>query len=140
MRYLLDTCVLIYAIDDREKLNSAIDDILFDYNNQIYVSAESIKELIVLYRHKHMFNKRWKTEKEMVKSITDDYCFQIRPVTEQVLLTYADLRPNEQEDHKDPSDHVIISHAMSERMPLISSDRKFVYYLPQGLNLVFNER
>lgn len=76
----------------------------------------------------------------MVKSITDDYCFQIRPVTEQVLLTYADLRPNEQEDHKDPSDHVIISHAMSERMPLISSDRKFVYYLPQGLNLVFNER
>lgn len=57
MRYLLDTCVLIYAIDDREKLNSAIDDILFDYNNQIYVSAESIKELIVLYRHKHMFNK-----------------------------------------------------------------------------------
>lgn len=140
MRYLLDTCVLIYAIDDREKLTSAIDDILFDYNNQIYVSAESIKELIVLYRHKRMFNKRWKTEKEMVKSITDDYCFRIRPVTEQVLLTYADLRPNEMEDHKDPSDHVIISHAMSERMPLISSDRKFVYYLSQGLNLIFNER
>ena len=40
----------------------------------------------------------------------------------------------------DPSDHVIIAHAITNRMPLVSSDRKFKFYEDQGLELVFNEK
>jgi hypothetical protein len=38
------------------------------------------------------------------------------------------------------NDHIIISQAITERMKLISSDRKFSFYLKQKLELVFNER
>ena len=34
------------------------------------------------------------------------------------------------------SDHIIISHAITERLPLISSDLKFPFYRKQGLDLI----
>ena len=40
----------------------------------------------------------------------------------------------------EPSDHVIISHAMTEDMVLVSSDTRFPFYRRQGLKLLYNER
>lgn len=40
------------------------------------------------------------------------------------------------DDHRDPSDHIIISHAITERMALMSSDTKFPFYRNQGLELI----
>ena len=57
--------------------------------------------------------------------------------SEEHLRTYACLLPNEAENHKDPSDHLIISHAMTNKMPLISRDRKFHFYKAQGLDLIY---
>jgi len=39
-------------------------------------------------------------------------------------------------DHRDPSDHVIIAHAITERLTLLSSDQKFAFYRSQGLDLI----
>ena len=46
----------------------------------------------------------------------------------------------EPQGHKDPSDHVIIAHAITEHLPLISSDTRFGFYRSQGLDLVFNQK
>ena len=59
---------------------------------------------------------------------------------EEQLGTYARLEINKAEDHKDPSDHIIIAHAITNRMPLISSDHKFKFYTKQGLDLVYNKK
>ena len=56
------------------------------------------------------------------------------------METYAHMELNLAEDHRDPSDHVIIAHAINNHMPLISSDRKFKFYEQQGLELIYNER
>ena len=40
------------------------------------------------------------------------------------------------QNHRDPSDHVIISHAITEHMPLLSSDTRFPFYRNQGLELI----
>lgn len=45
-----------------------------------------------------------------------------------------------QQDHKDPSDHIIISHAITEHLPLISSDTRFGHYRTQGLDFIYNRR
>ena len=37
------------------------------------------------------------------------------------------------QDHNDPSDHVIIAHAITNRIPLITDDGKFDFYRNQGL-------
>jgi PIN domain nuclease of toxin-antitoxin system len=39
----------------------------------------------------------------------------------------------------DPADHIIISQAITNKMPIISSDSQFRHYKKQGLNLVFNK-
>lgn len=61
-------------------------------------------------------------------------------LAEEHFRTYAKLLPNEVEDHKDPSDHLIISHAITNRIPLISRDRKFRFYENQGLDLIYYGR
>ena len=76
----------------------------------------------------------------MLHSIEDEYCIYIRPLNREHIYTYARLRLNTQQDNKDPSDHVIISHAITEHLPLISSDTRFGYYRPQGLDFIHNQR
>ena len=76
----------------------------------------------------------------MVKDITNRYFIRILPVGEEQMDTYAHLELNLVEDHRDPSDHVIIAHAITNRMPLISSDSKFWFYKNQGLELIYNEK
>ena len=56
------------------------------------------------------------------------------------MQTYARLEINEAQGHKDPSDHVIIAHAITEHLPLISSDTRFEFYRTQGLDLIFNKK
>lgn len=139
-RYLLDTNIFVYAVQDRDSLNNDVLTILEDYESVFYMSAESVKELIVAYRNKRLLNKQWKTAYDMVRSITDDYYISILPVDNEVMKTYSTLEINEAEDHKDPSDHIIICQAMTNRMPLISSDHKFLFYKNQGLDLIYNDR
>ena len=49
----------------------------------------------------------------------------------RVLKTYSKLELNRAQDHKDPSDHVIIAHAITEHLPLITEDGKFEFYKKQ---------
>ena len=57
-----------------------------------------------------------------------------------VMQTYSRLQRNEAQGHKDPSDHVIISQAITLGIPLISSDTRFPFYRKQGLQLIFNKK
>lgn len=138
MRLLLDTCIVLFLIQERDRLNRDVSALLSDYDNQLYVSAESVKELIVAYRRKGLGRKIWKTEEDIIKMIKDDLCIDILPIREEHIRTYARLSINENQGHFDPSDHIIIAHAITEKMPLISSDHKFDFYIPQGLRYICN--
>lgn len=140
MRYLLDTNIFIYLVIDPDQLSRDVKAILDDYDNTFYMSSESVKELIVGFNNGKLVSRFWDTAAKMVKDITNRYFIRILPVGEEHMDTYAHLTLNLAEDHRDPSDHVIIAHAITNRMPLVSSDRKFKFYEDQGLELVFNEK
>ena len=123
MRYLIDTNIFVYATTDRDSLSRDVKAILEEPDTLLYISAESVRELIVGYRNKGLCSKRWKTVEAMVAAIENDR-----------------MEINEAQGHKDPSDHVIIAHAITERLPLISSDTRFAFYRSQGLDLIFNEK
>ena len=125
------------ATDD-ELLCNDVSAILQDYDNVLYMSSESVKELIVAYNNKGLCNKRWKTAKAMVDAIEDDFNIKISPIKKEHLIPYANLLTNSEQGHKDPSDHVIIAHSITEGIPLISSDRRFPFYTNQGLQLIQN--
>lgn len=140
MRVLLDTCIVVFLALEPDRLNRDVASILEDYDNQFYVSTETIKELIVAYRRKGVGRRLWKCEDDIITYIKDDLCIGILPIHEEHIRTYARLIINESQGHYDPSDHIIIAHAITEHIPLISSDHKFDFYKSQGLELISNSQ
>lgn len=138
MRYLLDTNIYIYFFLDREQLSRDVRAILEDYDNTFCVSSETVRELIVGFNNGGIMSRFWKTAKEMVDAIREVFFIEILPVGAEQMETYSKLELNHQEKHYDPSDHVIISHSITNGLPLISSDRKFQFYRKQGLELIYN--
>ena len=137
---MIDTNIFVFLVTDISQLDKDVESIIQDYSNTLHMSAESVKELIVAYNNKGLLTKKWKSAEEMVTAIEDEYYIKILPVSKEHMKTYSKLSINSIDGHKDPSDHVIISHAITNKIPLISSDRRFPYYTEQGLDLIFNER
>ncbi|WP_273174872.1 type II toxin-antitoxin system VapC family toxin [Hoylesella pleuritidis] len=140
MRYLIDTNIFVFLSLDPDSLSRDVLALLEDYDSQLYISTESVKELVVGFNNKGLFSKRWKTAEEMVNAIENEYYITILPVRKEHIMTYARMTLNDAQGHKDPSDHVIIAHAITESLPLISSDTRFPFYRSQGLELIVNER
>ncbi len=136
MRYMLDTCSLIHLLRDYELLSTEIQHIIEDYDNTLCTSFESVKELIVAFRNKGIGRSVWRNESDIIDSIQNEFFIEILPLKREHIETYGNLKPNIAEDHRDPSDHVIIAHAITNKMPLISCDRKFEFYTRQGLELI----
>lgn len=140
MRYLLDTNIFVFAAIDIDCLCKDVRAILEDYDNTFYLSAESVKELIVAYRTKGIGVRHWKNPEAMIKAIKNDFGISILPIKEEHLHTYSCMEINDNQGHKDPSGHIIIAQAITERLPLISSDTRFPFYTKQGLDLIVNKR
>ncbi len=140
MRYLIDTNIFVYLATDIDSLDRDVNTIIEDPESVLYISTESVRELIVGYNNKGLCSKRWRTAEDMVKAIEKEFYVKILPLKLEHMITYSHLVLNEAQGHKDPSDHVIISHAITEHLPLISSDTRFDFYRSQGLDLIFNKK
>lgn len=138
MRLLLDTCIIAFIALEPDRLSQDVLSLIEDYDNQLCVSMESVKELIVAYRRKGIGRKIWKREEDIINMIKEDLCIHILPIREEHIRTYAHLTINEAQGHNDPSDHIIIAHAITEHIPLVSSDHKFDFYIKQGLDYICN--
>lgn len=133
---MLDTCAIIDLMTDSDSLDKGFWDLIDDPDNLLYMSAESQKELIVNFNTRKLLPKYWSTAEEMLKAIKEEIEVETLPLTERVMFTYSRLQINVVQDHRDPSDHVIISHAITQRLTLLSSDDKFPFYRNQGLDLI----
>jgi PIN domain nuclease of toxin-antitoxin system len=94
----------------------------------------------IIHLHKRGIIKesRFKTARDVLTAMKN-IGIEMKPLNENHLLQYANLEIK-MEEHNDPNDHAIIAQAISDKIPLISSDHKFKCYIPQGLELVFNKR
>lgn len=140
MRYLIDTNIFLYMVAEQDMLSRDVWALIEDSDTLLYMSVESVKELIVLYRKKKIRVKSWKNIIDMIGCIEDEYNIVLLPLRKEHMRCYATLELNTMQEHNDPSDHVIIATAMAEHLPLISSDSKFAYYRVQGLDFIYNER
>ena len=134
MRYFVDTNVFIYSLDETFRLKKNVLQIFEDYDNQIYVSSESVKEFIHLFQH-----NRIKVNIKKLEDIFDyleSFGYTIKYIKKEHLKTFANLPIVK--NHKDPSDRLIIAQAITEKIPLISSDTEFPLYREYGLDLIEN--
>lgn len=135
-RLMLDTCVVVDLLINYNGVDKGVLGLIDDPENRLYASFETMRELIVLYNNHKIRSRKWKSADDIISTVENEFELDFLPLHPQVARTYAHLQLNEEMNHHDPSDHIIISHAISERMELISSDRKFPFYRSQGLQLI----
>ncbi len=136
MRYLLDTNIFLFMLMDREQIHRDVAVILNDYENLLYISTISVQEIIHLYQT-HKIKNVWKLADNIIPTILEAGLILL-PVKKEHLATYANL--SLVLNHKDPNDRVIISQAITEKLTLVSSDKKFLEYTNQNLQFVLNKR
>lgn len=142
MRYYLDTNILTYLLYNQDGLTGYVGMELMEYGNILLTSTVCVQELV----HIVLIGKAQKIEKgrhkpiaptSVVRDVTEAG-ISIVPVTERHLQLYSELPMLA--DHRDPNDRLIIAQSIADRIPLISSDRKFSRYVRHGLSFIFNER
>ena len=139
MRYYLDTNVLVFILhNDFDNIHCDVQAILEDYANGLLVSSVVIQELVLLFRiGKLHYKYTYRNENDLIKKI-EELNIQTVYFSKENNSTYCDLQIAE--NHKDMNDHLIISQAISDKIPLISSDSKFRAYTGQGLHFIYNRR
>jgi PIN domain nuclease of toxin-antitoxin system len=124
--------------EDKYYLSREVVSLLEDYSNQFYISSESVKELLHLFQTRKIGNRVWKNARDIVDSIENEWNITIKYVKKEHLVTFATL--DKVANHNDPSDRLIIAQAITEKIPLISSDGKFEHYRKQNLQFIYNKK
>jgi PIN domain nuclease of toxin-antitoxin system len=135
MRYLIDTNVFVNIVVDKY-ISNDVRALIGDYENQIYVSSETVKEFIHLVQTGRIVLEKNIRSLDVFDLIESKFDVKVKYVTEEHLRTLAKLETVE--NHNDPSDRLIISQAITEKITLISSDIKFPKYLKFGLDFIPN--
>lgn len=141
MRLYLDTNILVFlATGEEDEINADVEELLNDYENHLLTSTVCVHELIHLFQIGKIHTSRNGriSDASEFESWLSDMGIEVIPVTMKNLKEYAKLPMLG--DHRDPNDRLIIAQAISDRVPLISSDRKFAQYARYGLDFIFNER
>jgi PIN domain nuclease of toxin-antitoxin system len=138
MRYLIDTNIIIFLRADTSLISKDVFQIIEDMENRIYVSSGSIQEIFMLLQTGKIHVPAWKDAQDVFNTVEIELGFFVNYIKKEHLFTFASLEPVK--DHSDPFDRMIIAQAITEKMPLISSDRKMKYYRKQKLELIFNEK
>lgn len=136
MRYLIDTCLCVNILEDAY-ISEDIINILFDYENVIYISSETLKELVHLLQNDKIALKReYRKGFNLFQFIVESNLI-VKYVSLEHLKKLSELPTVE--NHNDPSDRLIIAQAITENLTLISSDEKFRKYKKYSLDLIMNE-
>jgi PIN domain nuclease of toxin-antitoxin system len=135
MRYFIDTNVLINIVED-DYIPNDVKAILGDYENQIFVSSESVKEFIQLIQTERVILEKSLRSRDIFDIMENEFGIFVKYVAKEHLQTLSKLETVE--GHNDPNDRLIIAQAITEKIPLISSDKKFPKYTKFGLEFVSN--
>lgn len=140
-RYYLDTNILVFLLERRnDEISKEVGELIMDYGNLLYTSTVCVHELIHLFQIGKLHIKRNGKDADIsdFSKWLDEMSIKIVPVTVKHLQLYSSLPLFE--EHRDPNDRLIIAQAISDKIALVSSDRKFDRYVKYGLDFVFNKR
>lgn len=116
MKYLLDTHVLLWALEDNSSLSEEVRNILLDENNIIYLSVISLFEISIKHK-KHPELMRYSAEEIINYSMRAGYVF--------LSLSSDSIMCHERFDygtHQDPFDQILIAQSNANDMKLITHD------------------
>ena len=126
MRLLLDTAVVIYAVEFPEKLSKRAASALRNLDNALELSALSVTEIAI-----KAAAGKLEFPAAVLRKAVDDLGIRILPFTGDHAFRLFELPVH----HRDPFDRQIIAQALSEEIAIITPDREFGRY--SGLKLIW---
>ena len=123
MKYLIDTHVIIWLLENDDKLSRTARREIENPDNQIFVSIVSLFEIAIKVKiGKLDFNK---SVNDIVKELNNQginilalNAFHIENYQSVPLIA----------DHRDPFDRILIATALHENLSIITIDEKFENY------------
>jgi PIN domain nuclease of toxin-antitoxin system len=128
--YLADTHILIWTLNQPQKVSRAVAAILKDDNSKVYYSPVSLWEIAI----KHGLGKLdllGHSPEEFLAELEDSF-FIYRPISPQALISSYRLASH----HRDPFDRMLFWQAIQSDLTLLSADTRSNDYAPSGLKVV----
>jgi PIN domain nuclease of toxin-antitoxin system len=137
VRLLLDTHILLWALFEPEKIDKHVYDDIYDYNNYVYVSVETLREIVIL---QHLGKLDYKMDMNSLFVDLEERSIRILDIKREHILTLEKLSHPviNGKSHEDPFDRMLIAQAIYEWLTLVSSDKKFPYYKDPHFELLQN--
>ncbi len=126
MKLLLDTHIILWALDDNPRLPDLARSLIMDGMNDIYYSSASVWETTIKYMAKpdklHINGSR-----------LSDLCrrmgYRMLPITDNHVKALETLTYHNQEQaHNDPFDRIMIAQAKAENLRFVTHDSKIPFY------------
>jgi PIN domain nuclease of toxin-antitoxin system len=123
VKVLLDTCAVIFAAQDPNRLSKTARDLLIDENNVVFASTVTAGELACLAERKRIVLPRhWKT---WFRDCVERNGWNLLPLTIEIMEEAYSL-PDP--IHRDPVDRILIATGRLEDMTIITTDRLILGY------------
>ncbi|MFZ0299079.1 MAG: type II toxin-antitoxin system VapC family toxin [Candidatus Sulfotelmatobacter sp.] len=126
MRLLLDTAVVIYAVEFPERLSRRAATAVRNLDNALELSAISVTEIAI-----KVASGKLAFSPVVLRRAMDDLGIRILPYTADHAFRMFGLSRH----HNDPFDRQIIAQALSEKISVVTPDEKFRLY--EGITVVW---
>jgi PIN domain nuclease of toxin-antitoxin system len=131
MKLLLDTCALLWALQDAGRFSASARRALKDTKNTVSVSGVSFLEISLKSGLGKL--RLYGTEPEDIPRFVEEAGWQISLLSADVAASSGRLpRPTE---HRDPFDRLLVWSAIREYFVLVSRDNAMQIYVPHGLKI-----
>jgi PIN domain nuclease of toxin-antitoxin system len=130
---LLDTHTFIWTVLQTNNLSKKSKEIIFNRNNEIYVSTVSFWEISLKTRIKKFSFKNININD--FPQYARNMGFTIIDMQENETITFHKLPLKK--NHKDPFDRMLIWQAITKNMTMLSKDELFEQYRKDGLKLIW---
>lgn len=124
MNILIDTHILIWALDEQHRISNERKELLADYSNAVFASQISLMELVIKKSLNKLPDFLPTIEEALGRWLANG--FEILPIKDEHIFAYQSLPLFS--EHKDPFDRFLISTAKAEKMTIMTSDEKFNLY------------
>ncbi len=133
MKLLLDTCAMIWMMEDNPRLSTAARQAIENEDNEVSISMVSLQEIAI----------KTALGKLSLHGITISDIpieFERQGVT-MVEITAVDCERyttlSVLDHHKDPFDRLLVCQALNRKLTLVSADSKMTEYLDEGLETLW---
>ena len=126
MNLLLDTHILIWALNDDPRLSEKAKEMILDKDNVVYYSSVSVWEISIKHAN-HPDNVEF-TGKKLSQFCQEAGFLSVEMRDKHVFALETITRTEGAPSHHDPFDRMLIAQAKAENMSFLTHDSLLPYY------------